>query len=147
MYTLYHIPNRKEWGCTNNLNGRLQKLGYSILDVDKIIEVNDIDGAAEMEKQLNLEYGYGWNESQDYRRVTKMGLKGAIIGSKIRIGGKCFTPLKPVLVYDAKTNIFLGEYKSQKEASVKLNIPTSNITDVVKGRRKTVKGYKIKYKV
>jgi hypothetical protein len=80
MYKIYHITKRKEWGCTKNIDRRLQKLGYTILDVDKIIEINNIDEAAEMERQLNLEYGYGWNESQDYRRVTKMGLSGAKMG-------------------------------------------------------------------
>lgn len=80
MFTLYHIPKRKEWGCTKNISRRLEKLGYTILDVDKIIEIDNIDKASEMERELNLEYGYGWNESQDYRRVTKMGLIGAKIG-------------------------------------------------------------------
>ena len=77
MYTLYHIPNRKEWGCTTDLDRRLSKLNYSHNDLDRVITVGNIDKAADMEKQLNLEYGYGWNESQDYRRVTKMGLNGS----------------------------------------------------------------------
>ena len=77
MYTLYHIPKRKEWGCTTNLEKRLERLNYTHNDLDRVITVADIDKAAAMEKQLNLEYGYGWNKSQDYRRVIKVGLSGA----------------------------------------------------------------------
>ena len=80
MYYIYHIPKRKEWGCTTNLEKRLKKLGYQISDVDRIITVGNINNAADMEAQLNIEYGYGWNTSQDYRRVIKMGLSGAKIG-------------------------------------------------------------------
>ena len=80
MYYIYHIPKRKEWGFTTNLEKRLEKLNYTYNDLDRVISVGNIDKAADMEAQLNIEYGYGWNTSQDYRRVTKMGLKGAKIG-------------------------------------------------------------------
>jgi hypothetical protein len=80
MYYIYHIPNRKEWGCTTNLEKRLERLNYTYSDLNRVIIVGDIDKAAQMEAELNIEYGYGWNTSQDYRRVTKMGLKGAKIG-------------------------------------------------------------------
>ena len=80
MYYIYHIPKRKEWGCTTNLEKRLERLNYSYSDLDRVITVGNIDKAAEMEAQLNIQYGYGWNASQDYRRVTKMGLSGAKIG-------------------------------------------------------------------
>jgi hypothetical protein len=76
MYHLYHIPDRKEWGCTKYLENRVKKLGYKMSNVDRIITVGNIDKAADMEKQLNLEYLYGWNESQDYRRVKKMATLG-----------------------------------------------------------------------
>ena len=77
MYYIYHIPNRKEWGCTTNLEKRLERLNYTYSDLDRVITVPNIDTASEMEAELNIEYGYGWNTSQDYRRVIKMGLKGA----------------------------------------------------------------------
>ena len=76
MYHLYHIPDRKEWGCTKYLENRIKKLGYQMSNVDRIITVSNIDKAADMEKELNLEYGYGWNKSQDYRRIKKMATLG-----------------------------------------------------------------------
>jgi hypothetical protein len=145
MYTLYHIPKRKEWGCTTNLEYRLKKLDYQMLDVDRIITVGNINKAADMEAQLNIEYGYGWNTSQDYRRVTRMGLIGGKLGALKRIGGKCFTPLVAVLVYD-KNNKFVGEYKSVKEAGEMLDISSCGISNVLNNKRKSIYGYKIKYK-
>ena len=72
MYTLYHIPGKK-WGCTiQKLSRRLWEQGYTINDIDRVITVGNIDKAAEMEKQLNLEYGYSWKASEDYRNITKI---------------------------------------------------------------------------
>ena len=85
MYTLYHIPARKEWGCTKELNRRLKRLGYTMDDVVETIEVSGFNRAAELEKKLNIQYGYGWNDSQDYRRVTKMGLNGAKKGGDTNV--------------------------------------------------------------
>ncbi len=95
MYTLYHIPGKK-WGCTiQKLSRRLWEQGYSINDIDRAITVINKDKAAEMEKQLNLEYGYSWKASEDYRNITKLAesnrkcgftkeqrLKGALKGGK-----------------------------------------------------------------
>ena len=73
MYYIYHITKRKEWGCTTNLNKRLNQLGYIENDLDRLIIVGNIQKASEMEKELNLEYGYGWSERHDYRIITKLG--------------------------------------------------------------------------
>jgi len=83
MFTLYHIPKRGEWGCTKNLKERLRKLGYTSDDVYETLNVDDKEKAAELERELNIMYGYGWNSSKDYRRVTKMGLNGAKKGGDI----------------------------------------------------------------
>ncbi len=72
MYYLYHIPKRKEWGCTKYLDKWIKTLGYTISGVDRIITAGNINKAANMEKQLNIEYGYGWSERHDYRVVCKM---------------------------------------------------------------------------
>jgi hypothetical protein len=77
MFTLYHIPDRKEWGCTKDLKARLIKLGYTSNDVCETLQVVDKDEAANLEKELNIMYGYGWNSSKDYKRVTNMGINGA----------------------------------------------------------------------
>lgn len=72
MYYLYHIPKRKEWGCTKHLKKRIRNLGYEFSDIDRIITCGNIDMAADMERDLNIEYNYGWNERHDYRVVSKM---------------------------------------------------------------------------
>lgn len=73
MFTLYHIPGKK-WGCTKQkLSRRLWEQGYSINDIDRVITIGNIDKAAEMERELNLEYGYSWKKSEDYRNITKLG--------------------------------------------------------------------------
>ena len=103
MYTIYHIPKRQEWGCTDNLNRRLRQLGYTINDLDRVITCGNIDMAADMEKELNLEYGYGWNSSRDYRmakknailsnktqsilKLSKSKLQGSILGNNNLING------------------------------------------------------------
>jgi hypothetical protein len=83
MYTLYHILQRKEWGCTNDLDRRLNELNYSYEDLDRVITCGNIDMAANMERDLNIEYGYGWNISQDYRRVLSMAVNGGKKQGKI----------------------------------------------------------------
>ena len=75
MYTLYHIPKRKEWGCTKNLNKRVKDLGYTIEDVKETIKAYDLDIAANMEQDLNIRDGYGWNSSRDYRLMVVRGKK------------------------------------------------------------------------
>jgi hypothetical protein len=83
MYHLYHIPNRKEWGCTKNLESRVKKLGYTMSDVSQVITIIDLNEAADMEKELNIKEGYGWNPSQDYRRVKSMARLGGLkVGKK-----------------------------------------------------------------
>ena len=71
-YTLYHIKGKK-WGCTTRLNRRLRDQGYSIEDVYETETYNDIDIAADREKELNLECGYDWNDRHDFRIVSNMG--------------------------------------------------------------------------
>jgi DNA-binding transcriptional MerR regulator len=70
MYYLYHIKGVK-WGMTENLKKRLRQQGYNLSDVCEIIEKQNIDEGADLEKQLNIKYGYGWNKQQDYRIVKK----------------------------------------------------------------------------
>jgi hypothetical protein len=55
---------------TKNLQDRLSR--YGIDEFDEVIEVDDIDVGAELEKQKNLEYGYDWDDTQDYRVITRV---------------------------------------------------------------------------
>lgn len=87
MYYLYHIPKREQWGCTDNLERRIKDLkkrkGYTINDVTQIITYTDIDQASDMERELNLKYGYGWNASRDYRVVTSKASKAGKAAAKV----------------------------------------------------------------
>ena len=68
MYYVYHIPQRNQWGCTDNLYRRMkrhtQRKGWTMNDITQLYTFTDIDQAAEAEKELNLKYGYGWNSSR-----------------------------------------------------------------------------------
>jgi ribosome-binding protein aMBF1 (putative translation factor) len=71
MYKIYHIKGLK-WGCTKQeLKRRLKQQGKTLLDVCEIILESDLDKAAELEKELNIRDGYGWNDSRDYRNIIK----------------------------------------------------------------------------
>lgn len=50
----------------------------------------------------------------------------------------------PVVAYVYKTGEFVGEFKSEKEASEILGV--YHISDILKGKRKSSKGYTFKYK-
>jgi hypothetical protein len=116
MYSLYHIKGVK-WGCTKNLEKRLKNQGYSISNLDRLITVGNIDKAAEMERELNLEYEYGWNTGQDYRHTQKMGTVGGNTKSILRsekasITGKKTGPIN-VHIMLAKRPSVKGEGNSR----------------------------------
>lgn len=69
MFYLYHIKGLK-WGCSKELPTRLRNQKYTLNDVCEVIKVDDIDEASDMERDLNIRDGYGWNESQDYRKIS-----------------------------------------------------------------------------
>ena len=91
MFTLYHIEGKK-WGMTGQkLERRLWQQNLKIDNVSNVITCGNLDMAADMERDLNIRDGYGWNESRDYRNIiknrknnfTKEGtLKGALKGGK-----------------------------------------------------------------
>lgn len=85
MYTLYHISERKEWGCTENLNRRLRQLNYKIEDVDRVITCGNVDMAADMERELNIQYNYGWNSSRDYRNAKRNAILSNKFQSKLKL--------------------------------------------------------------
>lgn len=80
MYHIYHIKGVK-WGCSKELPNRLKRQGYTLDDVCEIVEQSDIDIASELEKEWNIRDGYNWNDSQDYRIITK----AAPLGGKVAV--------------------------------------------------------------
>jgi hypothetical protein len=89
MFYIYHIPARRQWGCTENLLKRLKSLkrrkGYTINDVTQIHTCTDLDQAADMERDLNIKYGYGWNKSRDYRVVIAKASKGGKAAAEVNL--------------------------------------------------------------
>jgi hypothetical protein len=98
MYTLYHIKGKK-WGMTvRKVERRLWEQGYSISDCDRIITCGNIDMSSDMERELNIEYGYSWKKSEYYKNITKLAeqnrkcswtnddrMKGSIKGGKTAV--------------------------------------------------------------
>jgi hypothetical protein len=106
MYHLYHIKGIK-WGCTKRLHQRLKNQGYSISDACEIIEVDDIDKASDMERELNIRDGYPWRDDQDYRVILNAG-KHAYKHKKRMWLGTCTIKDKQLGGYMA------GKYPSEK---------------------------------
>ena len=71
-YTLYHIKGVK-WGMTTRLKRRLRDQGYTISDCCEFEYYDDMDIAADREKELNLKFGYPWSDRTDFRITSKMG--------------------------------------------------------------------------
>lgn len=84
-YYIYHIKGKK-WGCTVNLKQRLKKQGYTLDDVCEIIEMDDEIKASDLEKELNLKYGYPWNDTQYYARSRKLFYLAHQISSSKNLG-------------------------------------------------------------
>jgi hypothetical protein len=80
MYYIYHIKGIK-WGCTNNLERRLKDQNYTINNLDRLITVGNIDKATELEKDLNLEYGYGGNQLKSYKQTYQHNLANSMKGA------------------------------------------------------------------
>ena len=171
MYKLYHIKGVK-WGCSNQLERRLSAQNYTINDVCEIIEINDLDKASDMERELNIKDGYGWNKSKDYRRVKTMVDKSKGLGAKVQIENKIgiFGYSKeerlklstkaniirakisaekrktPIDAFNYKTGKFIKSFNSQKEASEFFNISRSALNLVLNNKRNHTGGYKFIYK-
>lgn len=171
MYKLYHIKGVK-WGCSNQLKKRLSAQNYTIDNVCEIIEINDLNEASDMERELNIRDGYGWNKSKDYRRVKTMIDKSKGLGAKVQIENKIgiFGYSKeerleintkaniirakisaekrktPINVFDYKTGKFIKSFNSQKEASEFFNINRSLLNLVLNNKRNYTSGYTFKYK-
>jgi hypothetical protein len=143
MYYLYHIKGVK-WGCTKNLKQRLSRQGYSISDCFEIITVDNIDVASTKEKELNIEYGYNWQDTQNYKYVTKKWCTSDACKKGAQNSAKSTSI--PILAYEYTSNKFINEYKSIREASRELNMLHPNILLILKGKIKQCNGYTFQYK-
>jgi hypothetical protein len=68
-YTIYHIPGIKI-GCSKRIENRIKEQKFNEYE---ILEVHtDINIASIREKELNLQYGYEWIDTQDYRESARL---------------------------------------------------------------------------
>jgi hypothetical protein len=99
MFYVYHIKGKK-WGCCNNrLENRLRDQGYSIKDVDRVIIVGNLQKASQMERDLQVEYGYPLDTNtyeQLFKKVltpyVKQKAKNTLIKKYGSISGPLNTP-------------------------------------------------------
>lgn len=157
MYYLYHIEHVK-WGCSKELPNRLKAQGYTLDDVCEIVKEKDLDKAADMERDFNIRDGYGWNESQDYRKIllrrigtkhseeTKQKMRLARLGklsnhSGIKHSEKTKQKLREINGRRILVNDLI--FNSQAEAAEYIGVTKSSISTALK-LNKSCKGYNIK---
>lgn len=92
MYYIYHIEGIKI-GCTKDLKRRMKDQNFKSYEI--LESYDDINIAAERERELSIQYGYGWNQSQDYRRITTAatleqkregGISNVLSGHIVKLG-------------------------------------------------------------
>jgi hypothetical protein len=74
MYYIYHIPGKKI-GCTKRLEQRLKEQKVKLSDCDRIITTPCIKKASQIEKELQIEYGYK-TDAIDYEKMYEFSKKG-----------------------------------------------------------------------
>jgi predicted GIY-YIG superfamily endonuclease len=90
--------------------------------------------------QCNLQKQYGFET--DVEKRLKVHKIGGYNGGQVTAQRYS----KAVLVYEYNSNKFIGEFESQRKASIKLNLNNGNVTSVLNGKYKQTGGYKIIYK-
>ncbi len=126
MYYIYHIEGVKI-GCSKEPDKRVKTQGYNAYSI--LESHSDIKKASERELELQKQYGYEVDNRNPYY----------VSYNKIKAAHK----QREVIAIRLSDN-FETTYKSVKEAADDLDIHTSNIFDIFKGRQKTAKGYTFK---
>jgi hypothetical protein len=168
MYSIYHIEGKKI-GCSDDVEFRVKSQGYNQYSI--LEEHSDIYIASKRELQLQKEYGYKVDRRPYWQTVglcSKAGKIGGKIGGKINkenktglfgmtdtakhkatVKGGKITAAKlsiPIVVFEYNTNKFIGEFDSQLAAAKYLDLFSTHIVRVLKGKQKQTAGYTFKYK-
>lgn len=133
-YTIYHIPGIKI-GCSKRIENRIKEqkfIEYEILELH-----TDINIASEREKALNKQYGYEWDDTQDYRILNKIR-PNSIKASKLKLS-------KPFYSKNLKDGS-IKTHLSLRECSDELGIRHKSIHKVLKGLRNYTADYIFYYK-
>ena len=142
-YYIYHIPGVK-YGATKDMSSRAKKGNYVNLYGPNswliVSTCNTVEEADVLERQLNLEAGYEWNESRSYLNMLAFAAKGG------RKKGSTFSKehkealqaakLQPKEIVDSVRADIANNNMSFRAIARKYNIsPTSiyNIRDRKKG--------------
>ena len=157
-------------GCTQNPKKRITKTqGYKKYEI--LEEYTDIYVASDREIELQKQYGYKVDRRPYWQTVSlcsKAGKIGGKIGGKINkenktglfgmtdtakhranVKGGKITAAKfsiPVVVFQYNTNKFIGEFDSQLAAAKYLDLFSTQIVRVLKGKQTHTGGYTFKYK-
>ena len=151
-YTLYHIKGVK-WGMTERLEARLKQQGYTISDCYEFEYYDDMDTAADRERELNIKCGYGWNKQQDWRIAKNNSYKGGAKSKEIGqiqniqpigciLGGKKTGPRKKYelrKLNETQVDEIRTLYKSEKKYTLiyfakKYNVSEATVHHIVKKR-------------
>ncbi len=175
MYSIYHIPGIKI-GCSTQPAIRVKNQGYidfEILETHNDISIaakreielrnqyGYIENNVKTDYVQHYEYGkkgreaakglgaqsqiknkigiFGYSKQQRLEINTKANIIRAKISAEKR--------KRPILVYDYKTNNFIKEFESIKEAAIYFNLSNGNIHSVINGNRNHTKGLTFKLKI
>lgn len=172
-FTIYHIPGVKI-GCSKRVEQRVKEQGYSnfeVLETHTNIELASIR-EKELQKQYGYEE---LNVKTDYKQQFYFGEKGrkaaSGLGAKSQIKNKIgmfgFSKeqrlevnkkasilgakasgeanRREIKAFIYKTNKFITNFNSIKEAATSLNLSSGNIHSVINGSRNHTKGYRFEY--